>query len=315
MYFYIVKLVLGVIMNKKLCVRGMLLIFLLINPQAFGMQTKLIHYAMDSALLSTGFYGLAKLTARYMAYTSEDMPERVDTWVRKIYAKNGLKNADSVPLKIGKGSFCFGGHFIALDRKMVDSLDWRLCEEDNSENEFVLEERVALHELKHLKNGDCGKGILVRTCTLSPLLRSSSSFPVLIVKYGMIMGAHLIYTRYVEAEAERSAYMNIPSLDQLEIIKQDNIRQGDDFEWDLRHHFNEDCNLIEGIIRPIISKKLYTLDQKKVESNNQKERLAIDLQQKKLINLAAFAFDWQHPDWQRCGEIAQECIDKRKCEA
>jgi len=302
-------------MNNKYVAYSVLIAFLMINQQSFCMQAKLLQYVANSALLSTGAYGMSKATAVYKSYTSEDMPKGVDTWIRKIYAKNGLKNADSVPLKIGKGSYCYGGHFIALDRNKVDSLNWRLALGNNSENEFALHEKLALHELKHLKCGDVGKGILVFGSTTSLLLQLSSSFPVLALKLGMIMGINLTYRRYQEAEAERFAYMNISSLDKLEIIKQDIARQAKNFEWDLRYcHFDVDNNWFERMIRPTISKKLYELDQKAAESDDQQERLVINLQQKKLIKLAHFAFDYQHPDTQRCVDIAQECIDKRKVE-
>jgi Zn-dependent protease with chaperone function len=51
------------------------------------------------------------------------------------------------------------------------------------------------------------------------LLLVPTTLPALGLTMGVVAGTSLAYTRYREAEADRSAFMNMPSLEKLEMAK------------------------------------------------------------------------------------------------
>ena len=303
-------------------VRYIVLMMLLTTYKpSFAMHTKLVQYLVGSTLISGVGYGVGKVAAKCDEYKREDAPENVQKWARKILAEKDIKNADSVPLKLGDGWRVAGGSFIQIDKEEAYSLEKCLVKKwptQNDSKEKVLAEESLLHEGKHYNNGDFSKGYILLGLTYAPVFQAlvNSNKRLTIPMVAFSAGSLLTYTRYQEVEADRFAFMNLSSIEKLEISKANRLRQAEIFENNLlTNPLRSKNNRLENIVRPMLSKKLHSLNQKALESSHdQNEKKRIDTQKKRLIKLADFIFDPKHPDFRRQVAIAQECLDKRKAE-
>ncbi len=256
---------------------------------------------------------LGKIRACYKESKLTDAPYNVQQWARAMLRENGIKNADSVPLKVGEGWKVVGGRYIQMDRDGVDYLESNLAKNSLA---VVKKERSLLHESKHYHNGDFGKGILFFSAAITPCMQAAfkNCFKRSLLLGMMGMMGDVCYGRYQEAEADRFAFMNLSSVHKLEAIKNDLLGSADRFEDNLLHHpfFDlREFNALEEKARPVISGQLRRLNQKSLECSENKKKL-IDMKKKSLIGIANFIFDYEHPSYRRRIAIAQECLDKRQ---
>jgi hypothetical protein len=298
-------------MNKKYAKYIVLMMFLMVCKPSFSMQARIAQYIVNCASIFSGSYILGKIMACYKESRLPDAPHNVQFWARAILREKGIKNADSVPLKVGEGWAVYGGRFIQMNQDGVDYLESNL-----TKNSLVVvsEEKSLLHEGKHYHNGDFGKGVFFLSAAIAPCVQAVSKN---CFKRGLLLGmvgmmSEICHMRYQEAEANRFAFMNFSSIQKLEVTKNYYVRSAEDFEYNLLHYpLRYKNNLLENIARPMLSERLHSLNQKALESSHDQKQF-IDIQKRGLIKLAHFIFDPKHPDFRRQVAIAQECLDKRR---
>ncbi len=301
-------------MNKKYLVSSLLMVLLSVS-QSFSMYSRLFQHAIGSTLVGATAYVSGKLIAQYKEQSFSDAPQSIQRWARPILAEGGMKNADSVPLKIDDGWAVYRGSLITIDRKQVDLLENCLGKKNlnASEQMFINDaEETLRHEKKHYQNGDYGKGLLLYALT-APLILESITLPGIILKLGMIAGTNLAYTRYQEAEADRSAFMNMPSLEKLEMVKAAREQQVKLFENNMRNYYwYHNSNWLAKKVGPAISDQFNVLDEEAWNASDDFELAKIEQKQAVLIAVADFIWDHKHPSFKRQLAIAQECIEARK---
>lgn len=317
-------------MNKKYNLSLLLVVFLANNIECSSFQkaqNQLITYALNTALFSGAMYLGGKVIAKYEENSLPDAPPHFQECARKILAENGLKNADSIPLKMGDGWSVQGGSFIQVDSKEVNALEnifaGRSTYSDEKQRIIrAFTEYSLLHEKEHYHNGDFGKRCLLAGATIAfgfqvmtgksltdDLLSSPTS---LLVGGGSGFIVVVPYRRYCEKEADRSAFMNISSLEKLEITKHIMEAHAQDFETNLlTKSLSDQPNWFERKMRPMIAHRWHTLN-RDIATASFEEQAEIRQKQRNLMEAASFMRDQQHPSYRSMTELAQECIDLRK---
>jgi hypothetical protein len=213
-----------------------------------------------------------------------------------------------------------GGSFIQIDRQEADRLEKCLVKKSETEDDFrqkTLAERKLLHEGKHYNNGDHGKRCMVFGLAYAPVLQAVDSckklmLPNVLLRAGFCFVVVNMYGRYQEEEADRFAFMNLSSIKKLEISKANCLRSAEIFENNLLiNPLWGQRNRLEKMVRPILSRKLHSLNQRALECSDDQKKL-INIQKNRLIKIADYIFDPEHHDARRRVAIAQECLDKRK---
>lgn len=322
-------------MSKQYNIFVLLSVFLATNIECSSLekvQDQAINYAFNVALFSGISYLIGKATAKSQENCLPDASPHFQKWARKILAENGLQNADSIPLKMGKGSCVIGGSFIQIDSRCVDRLEdilaGRSIYSDEKQKRIRAHvEKILLHEKKHYYNGDFGKTCLLfgATTALGFQVITGNDFITSTIKNGsLVHGGALLtgvmcatvgsvpYIRYQEKEADRSAFMNISSLEKLEINKRILEEHAQAFETNLlKNPLSGERNWLERKVRPMIADQWHTLSAG-VATASHEEVVKIQLKQRSLIEVADFISDWEHSSYRSAIELAQECLDKRK---
>jgi len=288
---YLGGIVSGDIMNRKHALYAVLMAFLSISAKSFSMQAKIAQYVANSALISGMVYSGGKMMAKYEKSKLADVPLHVERWARPILVENNTKNAHSVSLKVGNRWQVFAGDYIQMDKCDVETINrimekpqdsWSLHEKE----QMILHKQALLHERKHYHKNDFGKWALLYGLTTTPLGTKSRNFLTFGLKLIGAVGSNIGYIRYTESEAERSAYMHMSSLDELEVVKKENERWAEDFEYDLR------------LAIPV----------EKTAQFDDPERF------RQFVEFESFVSDWSHPSYRYHVQLVQDCIDKRKAE-
>ncbi len=314
-----------VIMNKKHFAYKTLLIILLINQSSFTMQSPLAQAIASSITCYALIYGLFKVAFLLLTHTKEDAPQNVQTWARDILTTKNITNANSVPLKLGNDWCVAGGTFIQIDKNEATNLEKNLIQKQittNIQKEIILAEEKLLHEAKHYHNGDMGKGFLTFIISTIPYfyyIDSSSkkiSYALKILKFLITVALPIIsitaHIRHKETEADRFAFMNLSSIENLEINKNWHLRQAELFEENLESHpIENNRSWLENKIRSALSSKIVNINQK-LSKNSHKNLEQLLMQKKILINIANFIDDFKHPSLQSRADLAEECLKKRR---
>ncbi len=323
-------------MNKKHFAYKTLLIILFINQSSFAMQSPLA----QAIALSTAFYalsyGLVKGSTLLLTYTKEDATQNVQAWARDILTKKNITNANSVPLKLGNGWLVGGGTFIQIDKEEAKNLEKNLAQKQitsNMEKKIILAdaEGKLLHEAKHYHNSDTDKGFLTSIISSIPLcyyyisslstknIGSSAkkiSYGKNILNFLTLAALPIIsanaYIRYQETEADRFAFMNLSSIEKLEIYKNLYLQKAELFEENLEFRpIGNNRSWLKNIIRPALSIKIVNLNQE-LSKNSPKNLKQLLMQKKILIDIAYFIDDFRHPSFQSRADLAEKCLEKRR---
>ena len=280
-------------MNKKYVSYGVLAMLLMINNLSFSMGTKLVRYMAGSTLVGGGYYLMNKELAKYGENILENVPCNIEKWARKNLAEKGIKNADTVPLKIDN-KWITHHSYIGFNEEEVNDLEDRKKE--------IIAREMLFHEAKHYHNNDIDKRCLVRGLTTGILFLPHASVPRFLLKVAMVMVSNITYIRHQELEADRFAFMNV-SVEDLEVCKARRLGWAELFEeHTLNDPFLNQKSWVTQSIGMLISKRLRQLNQK---DDNQ-------WQKDVLVGLADFCHDHEHPRYWRQVALVQECIDKRK---
>jgi hypothetical protein len=294
---------------------GALIMLLTVNTVLFSMKTNIIRYVVSSALIGGGSYVLDKEITKYAENAWEDAPQNVQQWARKNLIEKGIKNADTVPLKMGP-LWSAERSFIAVEQSEARELEncfmkQEMDDEDRKKEIFAQE--MLFHEAQHYQNSDYGKRRLVYGLTSGILFLPHASVPRLLLKAAMVVGANIAYIRHQELEADRFALMNVP-IENLETCKFKQLQWAEAFEdYVLNDPFAGLHSGIKMRIGFLLSKRLHSLNQQALSvPNNSNKLLHIQRQKDILIGLVDFLHDYRHPRYWRHVALVQECMDKRK---
>ena len=311
-------------MNKK-CYAYNLLILLFLHQSSFTMQNALSQTIALSSFIGAVSYGIAKGAAIWKIRTEEDAPQNVQIWARDILAKKNIINAHSVPLKLGEGWCVYGGAFIQIDKNIAQVLEKNLTEKlitSQTKKQMTLAERSLLHEAQHYHNGDIGKGFLIFSLSIIPLvfsnvalLKKTSSYLLNIPKFliGLVLPivSYIPCKRHQEIEADRFAFMNLSSIKKLKINRDHKLYNAEQFEFNLINYpYSSRYSLFENTIYQLISDKIKCLDQNLLNCFDSSSKYIIK-QKNTLIAIANFIHDHQRPSYRHRVTIADECLKKR----
>jgi hypothetical protein len=268
-------------------------LLLLMCKPSFTMHHLVTQYLFYSTVIGGSTYGVCKAISEYEKRTFKNVPKNIEEWARKKLTKIGLKNVDSIPLKVNNDSF-MPGSFIALDDTYLDRL------EDHKKE--ILTTKSLFHRAEIYQNNDLGKFCLFCGMSMAIPFLQLSNIPVLLCTSTLCMGANVVYKRYQEKEADKFAYMNM-SPEDLRILKEEKKYHAQIFEYNLLHDpLCGDRNWLERHIRPLLSYKLNSLNSEQVQ------------QKKHLITLAEFVAHPKKPSHEQQIVMIQECLDKKKNE-
>jgi hypothetical protein len=290
-------------MNKRYVHYNILLTLLVINNASFSMGTNLVRYIAGSALVGGSYCGIKREISKYEETVLENVPCNVEKWARKNLIEKGIKNADSVPLKMN--IWVTGRSFIGIDENEARELENYFVKQeinDEGRKKEIIAHEMLLHEAKHYHHNDFDKRYVMCGLISGILFLKNASVPGFFLKLAMVVGSNIAYVRHQELEADRFAFMNVP-VEDLEVCKACRLEWAELFEEDALHKpFLNQKSLIGKSAGLLISKRLHQLNQ--TENNRWQKDI--------LIGLADFCHDHEHPRYWRQVALVQECIDKRK---
>jgi hypothetical protein len=294
----------GLLMNKKYVNCGVVAVLLTMHTVSFSMKTNLMRYVAGSALVGGGCYLMDKEIAKYEESTLKNVPCHVEKWARKNLAEKGIKNADTVPLKLDS-RWVTWHYYIGFKENEISGLEEYFAEQKTDEEmrkKAIIAQEMLFHEAKHYHNNDIDKRCLVWGLTTGLLFLSHASVPKFLLKVGMVAASNITYIRCQELEADRFAFMNVP-LEDLEVSKERRFGWAELFEEHTQHSPFTNFSSWGGLSAALLlSRRLHTLNQK--EGNQWQKGL--------IIALVDFLHDYEHPRYWRQAVLVQECIDKRK---
>jgi len=196
---------------------------------------------------------------------SEDVSPEIQAWANKVAQEAGI-DINTISLKKGSKEYGWAAAFGSVIF-IPEDVNLSTC----SKQELLFYTTVFKHEIGHIKNLDYTyvATLLFATFELGRLFTKEASSliipPTVIAGYGM----NMMYWKYIESEADRFAYERAASKEELEAAKDDWLKYGEKFTYDLLTDPSvRNANFIEKKMLYGISGKLKGIQEELVNSTD-----------------------------------------------
>ncbi len=295
-------------MNRKyLKHAALMLLFTFISPSS-SMDQENVGYGKKIAKTFKAFFN--KPCVKY-----EDVSRETESWARQELRKSNIDNAATVPLK--KALKYEGWHVRSNTIFIPETFNPNKC----SSGELLEAAWSLKHEVKHFNNKDGLKrqlfvGPIATTGILAALL--ADKYPryiprVTLFVWGLIplaCGGPLFHIRYQEKEADRFAFEHANTRQEIVAVKEKLDKAIVYFEDNLlRNKFygNKVQRSSYSYIAPIITDINTQLSDNNISDE---DKIVLHRKKTKILKMAYFVFDPDHPSLRSRAGMAQDYINK-----